>query len=61
MGFSSCSTCHEVVSQVEVGDILTVEEMLRNLLKAVTREVDSTDALGHHLDEVTEKSHLSQC
>lgn len=49
------------MSQVEVGDILTVEEMLRNLLKAVTREVDGTDALGHHLDEVTEKSHLSQC
>lgn len=50
---------HEVVSQIEVGDILTVEEMLRNLLKAVTWEVNSADSLGHHLNTVKDKSHLS--
>lgn len=50
---------HEVVSQVEVGDILTVEEMLRNLLKAVTREVNGAESLGHHLNGVKEKCHLS--
>lgn len=50
---------HEVVSQIEVGDILTVEEMLRDLLKAVTWEVNSADSLGHHLNRVKEKSHRS--
>lgn len=40
---------HEVVSQVKVGDILTVKKIFRHLLQAVTGQVNHTDCLRNHL------------
>lgn len=42
---------HEVVSQVEVGDILTVKKVFRHLFQAVAGQVHHADRLRHHLYE----------
>lgn len=42
---------HEVVSQVKVGDILTVKKVFGHLLQAVAGQVDHADRLRHHLYE----------
>lgn len=42
---------HEVVSQVKVGDILTVKKVFRHLFQAVTGQVNHADRLRHHLYE----------
>lgn len=42
---------HEVVSQVKVGDVLTVKKVFRHLLQAVTGQVNHADGLRHHLCE----------
>lgn len=44
---------HEVVSQVKVGDILAVKKIFRQLLQAVTGQVDHADCLRNHLCEHT--------
>lgn len=44
---------HEVVSQVQVGDILTVKKTLRHLLQAVTGQVNHADCLRNHLHKHT--------
>lgn len=40
---------HEVVSQVKVGDVLTVKQVFRHLLQAVAGQVHHADGLRHHL------------
>lgn len=51
---------HEVVAQVEVGDILTVKEIFRHLLQAVTGQVNHADCLRHHLRRHTGHQERSQ-
>lgn len=40
---------HEVVSEVEVGDILAVKEIFRHCFQTVAGEVHHADRLRHHL------------
>lgn len=45
---------HEVVPQVEVGDILAVKQIFRHRLQAVAGQVHQADRLRHHLYGHTE-------
>lgn len=40
---------HEVVSEVEMGEVLAVEEVGRQLLQTAAGQVHRVDPLGHHL------------
>lgn len=40
---------HEVVSEVEVGDVLAVKEIFRHCFQTVAGEVHHADRLRHHL------------
>lgn len=40
---------HEVVSQVEVSDVLTVKEVFRHRFQTVAGQVNQANCLGHHL------------
>lgn len=44
---------HEVVSQVQVGDVLAVKQTFRHLLQAVTGQVNHADCLRNHLHKHT--------